>query len=537
MLPTSGRGNDRQTISPDTQHIIEYLEKLQYYSREKNDKDSAVFYQDKAFGLIPADKQGLSFDMLLKIAEHLVAEHNEVGALEYYIHALGMIDRQADSTADDKRKRVMLYQKIAFCQRNYNPEKALAYWQRSIRLAEEVWSNDSTYQVAHDRITVYNNLGAIYSEQGRLDSAEYYYRKAIGYLMPDDSLFTGKLYNNLGVVYARNARLDEAFTLFFKALDYATAVGDSLNLSNIHLNLGKSYCIEGDYLRAVPHLQQSLDISRKKDNLRNVLYTNEQLADIYEQLGKERQALAHLQAAYVLKDSLLDMEKIRSSIDMELGYQYQKQRDSIRHRQEMELHEKEARAVFLLFLTFVLLLLVVLLVVLYRMQRNKARCIQSDQQRLSLQNENLELKKHTLEKELELKQKEVNIHAQYLLKRGEFMTDVINQIHIGKPEQDTELNRILKDIQSGIESSIWNEFKMLFQNLHNDFYVHLYERHPDLTANEKRLCTFIHLNMTSKEISSITQQSVKSIEIARSRLRSKLGLKREDNLCNYLQQF
>ena len=117
------------------------------------------------------------------------------------------------------------------------------------------------------------------------------------------------------------------------------------------------------------------------------------------------------------------------------------------------------------------------------------------------------------------------------------MTNVIHQINEQKPGKDEQLDELLKGMQANIENSIWKEFKVLFQNLHSDFYAHLYEKHPDLTANEKRLCTFIRLNMSSKEISSITQQSLKSIEMARSRLRGKLGLKREDNLCVYLQKF
>lgn len=100
-----------------------------------------------------------------------------------------------------------------------------------------------------------------------------------------------------------------------------------------------------------------------------------------------------------------------------------------------------------------------------------------------------------------------------------------------------EMDEILRDIQANIKNSFRDEFSILFQNLHSDFYKNIYTRHGNLTPNEKRLCAFIRLNMSSKEISAVTGQSVKSIEIARSRLRTKLSLNRRDNLNAYLQQF
>ncbi len=74
--------------------------------------------------------------------------------------------------------------------------------------------------------------------------------------------------------------------------------------------------------------------------------------------------------------------------------------------------------------------------------------------------------------------------------------------------------------------------------MHTDFYKKLNEQFPNLSANEKKLCAFLKLNMSTKDIGSITYQSVKSISVARSRLRKKLNIESEDvNLANYLANF
>jgi DNA-binding CsgD family transcriptional regulator len=75
-----------------------------------------------------------------------------------------------------------------------------------------------------------------------------------------------------------------------------------------------------------------------------------------------------------------------------------------------------------------------------------------------------------------------------------------------------------------------------FQNVHIDFYKNLGEKFPDLSPNELKMCAFLKLNMSTKEIAALTYQSQDSIRQARSRLRQKLGVAKEENLVLYLSQ-
>jgi hypothetical protein len=82
---------------------------------------------------------------------------------------------------------------------------------------------------------------------------------------------------------------------------------------------------------------------------------------------------------------------------------------------------------------------------------------------------------------------------------------------------------------------LWKEFECRFQQVHEQFYKTLTERFPDLTPSERRLCAFLKLNMTTKEISAMTRQNAKSIDVARTRLRKKLNLTGTDqNLITFL---
>ncbi len=73
------------------------------------------------------------------------------------------------------------------------------------------------------------------------------------------------------------------------------------------------------------------------------------------------------------------------------------------------------------------------------------------------------------------------------------------------------------------------------EHLHKDFNIRLSEQHPNLTENDRRLVTLLRLGFSTKHISSLNNISPKSVEIARYRLRNKLGIPHDQKLSHYLQ--
>ena len=105
------------------------------------------------------------------------------------------------------------------------------------------------------------------------------------------------------------------------------------------------------------------------------------------------------------------------------------------------------------------------------------------------------------------------------------------------PEHHNAIQKIIFDIQDGAREDMWEEFEIRFQQVHHDYYKKLMEYAPDLSPGELKICTFLKLNMSSKEISAITRQSIKSIEVARTRIRKKMNLTNQDvNLVSFLME-
>ena len=126
----------------------------------------------------------------------------------------------------------------------------------------------------------------------------------------------------------------------------------------------------------------------------------------------------------------------------------------------------------------------------------------------------------------------------YLMEKNEFITSISKKLIELKPDAKKDnkdlIQQIINEIRQNSSNKIWEEFEVRFKEVHTRFYHELYKGHPDLTPNEVKICAFLRLNMSTKEISAITHQSVKSINMARFRLRKKLEMDRDENLIAYL---
>lgn len=143
-----------------------------------------------------------------------------------------------------------------------------------------------------------------------------------------------------------------------------------------------------------------------------------------------------------------------------------------------------------------------------------------------------------LESELDFKKKVMTENALFITRRTELGNTIIDDLRkINKVTHNEYSDNILAAIsrlKNLIQGQEWKEFEVRFEEEHSRFREKLAALHSDLTPNEVKLCTFLRLDMSSKEISEITKQSVRALETARSRMRKKLGLERSDNLVLYL---
>ena len=142
-------------------------------------------------------------------------------------------------------------------------------------------------------------------------------------------------------------------------------------------------------------------------------------------------------------------------------------------------------------------------------------------------------------RELESNQKTVTAATLKLIQNSERDAQTIERLmeieENTNPAGKQKLNNLISDYKRISYNSNWDEFEILFEKVHHSFYERLNTQYPTLTANERKICAFLKLNMSSKEIAQITFQSEEALKKARLRLRQKLEISRETNLVVCLQ--
>lgn len=144
---------------------------------------------------------------------------------------------------------------------------------------------------------------------------------------------------------------------------------------------------------------------------------------------------------------------------------------------------------------------------------------------------------------IENKNKELANQAIHLLEKNEQeiffyskLKQLTEKINKSKEEALDFLEDFVNEMLSNKKIDKTKDFEGYFNQLHPDFTKRLTQKFPALTASEIRLSIFVRMNMDSKTIADLQHTTTNSIKTARSRLRTKLNLKRSENLSNFIAQ-
>ena len=150
------------------------------------------------------------------------------------------------------------------------------------------------------------------------------------------------------------------------------------------------------------------------------------------------------------------------------------------------------------------------------------------------------LRNAKLEAELQVKNTELASAALHLVQKSDVLQKIKEQM--SKLKQDapsmsdtTDLKKILKTLneENKIEEQ-WQQFSQHFDVVHHDFLSKLKTKHPKLTPNEQKLCAYLKMNLTTKEIAQLMNITPRGVEISRYRLRKKLEVPAGMHLFNFL---
>jgi DNA-binding CsgD family transcriptional regulator len=190
----------------------------------------------------------------------------------------------------------------------------------------------------------------------------------------------------------------------------------------------------------------------------------------------------------------------------------------IRHRMEKSKREEEAR------------------------QKQQFKELEENLRREALEAEKevIRLRNEKLNAEMKLKDKELANNTMQMIQKSKSLTGIKKELSmIGKQIRDQKikdhLSFLIRKINREIDTeNQWKVFEESFENVHDEFLNRLKSKYPDLSPREMKLCAYLRLNISSKEIATLMNISTRGVEISRYRLRKKLGISHETNLTQFI---
>ncbi len=159
----------------------------------------------------------------------------------------------------------------------------------------------------------------------------------------------------------------------------------------------------------------------------------------------------------------------------------------------------------------------------------------------------MELKNQRLQYDLRHKSQELASSTMNLIRKNEILLEISQNLNKvagdinDKPDTKSVLRQISKmqdDIKKNIEhDNNWKRFAENFDLVYENYLKRLSEKFPNLTISDKKLCAYLKMDLSSKDIAPLLNMSFRSVEMSRYRLRKKLELERDVNLSEFLQNF
>lgn len=284
-------------------------------------------------------------------------------------------------------------------------------------------------------------------------------------------------------------------------------------------HLSNSYYQLNQYDSAFYYIDEAFDKAKEYGLLDWQIYSLEQKCSFLREREMYKEFADNIIIYNKLNDSLKELQNLNDLDKIMLRKQYKEMEEQLQKKIEENRIKQYKLVIFIIVITALAAVAIALLLL----------------NRKNILLKNKKISEEALSKELEMRNRELASNVVILMKKNEVFADIVKRLHIIKDnaikdETKDAIDKITKDIEKTIEGKFWEEFEMRFKNVHSDFYNRLMEKYPDLTPSEVRLCSFLKLDLSTKDISSITGQSVPSIEKARNRLRKKIGIATGENI-------
>lgn len=493
-------------------------------------------------------------------------------AISYYERAITDLNNIKDYHSIYK-----LYIKIAKLYQNseFDSKWSIDAMNNALKYAEMINEKDVYNEV-------YMALGEIYCSQDNCSTAEKYYNEILKNEIDKNTIqLISAALTNKANIFIKNNRYEEAMSMIDSSLylcirdfndslqavnySYKAQIYDSINdfeaarkyyrQSAILSYEIKDFITCGKSMFSLAHLYQRQDMHDNAIGVFKVICDSTlkykhfeicykscyQLSKCYASLGNYEDAYTYFNIYDITYDSVFTVKQDKKIEELRNSYLLSLNVKELKMEEIQEENTRGNKSEWMLFISIIIVLAMALTTFIILHLKNRALFhkskVTSYEQQLKIDQIENNLKEYQLKNNRELIIKMALQIKSYV----DIITPIKEDLKSAVDLPENELKNKIKNINHNIHNNIHiinnaEKINKQIDAVYKDFFKRLDEKHPGLTKSEKKLCTMLFINMSSKEIATITNTTIRSVETSRYRLRKKFGLSRDEDIVDFLQK-
>ncbi|WP_439584894.1 tetratricopeptide repeat protein [Dyadobacter bucti] len=428
----------------------------------------------------------------------------------------------------------------------------LFYRNRQIPLARKQYDEALRYyeelKNESGKAEIYGRIGHLYEKRQLYDSAFYFQHKALqAYQHVNHREGLAKIYENLGSIYEDQMHYDSAYSNFNRAYVLNKIQGNDRAQIEVINNLGDVLRKTGKYRQGLVFSFQAMDLARRQGDFYQLSSAFNDIAKGYNFLNKNDSAFFYLAQSREYLSAIYSQESNKQLALLKTLYDIEKKDNEIE-----KLTQARKTDLLISIGTGVVVLLVIFIagLIISRQKlklRNEQKLHAQSMQVYETQNQlmeaelqNKKLQEENLKQQLEIKTKELTSYTLHVIRKNQLLEDLQTRLEeLGKEDkrdQKKQIRQLSEQIRLGLnDDQHWEEFRTIFEQVHQSFFDRLQQQSEALTSNDLRLVALIKMNLTSADMATLLGVSQDSLRVMRHRLRKKLNLQQGDNISAYIQ--
>ena len=529
--------------------------------------DSILYYYTVSLGIYEKakDSSGIadSYNRIALVYEH-TGDYDK--SIKYMLQALTIYQRSENVLGEAR-----VQNNIGIIYNNTGQAvDALKHYKQALELFRKEASR-------MEEANVINNIGTIYYESQNIDSAIIMILQSVKIhkeLSNKKALASG--YSNLGVLYSERNEYKLSDFYFKDALRLQKEINNQYGLSSVEKDIADQNFKRKQYKKAIEYYNYSVEIKKQIKDTKGLSQIYENLSLIYDTISNPILALKYHRLYVETWQKVFSIEKEEQIAEISAKYKIEEKiKENILLQKKIENKKKEQWILSLIIIALLFISVIAIISIRLKtklLRQNKLNYKQKEElAQLSIknkENENKRLQAEAKQKEIEKKLLEDDIKAQHKInelqrerhkidlehKNKELVTTTMHVVNKNKVLSDIKrlveveydekvvskinLKRIINEINSNIHlDNDWDDFKMHFEAVNTNFFDKLQNQYPKLTKNDLKLCAYMRMNLSSKEIAQIMNITLSAVSKSRNRLRKKMDLDSKIHFTQYLMEY